>query len=211
MKTTILVEKETAERVMSVGKQLGHNSVSRTAEFLLRNSCSFIDSKGVDPFIKMSNEVCTKVPTIDNKVKKDKKVKKTFSENSDEFRLANFLLNHIRKNKPDFKEPNLQSWAKVADAILRLDKRPLETAKKLIEWVQNDSFEQSNVLSMTKFRKRFDSLEMKMKNSFEPKVKPKFKNNGKSSKTFAEIAAEKTDWGWPELFPDENDESKISD
>lgn len=88
--------------------------------------------------------------------------KKTFAEDSTEFRLANFLYQNILKNKPDLKKPNLQNWAKDADLLLRIDKRNIETVKKLITWIQNDDFEMCNVLSISKLRTRFDSLEIKM-------------------------------------------------
>ena len=51
MKTTILIDKTTADRVMRVGEKLGHTSMSGTAEFLLRNSCGMIEKHGVDAFI----------------------------------------------------------------------------------------------------------------------------------------------------------------
>jgi len=51
MKTTILIEKNTAERVMKIGERLGHKSMSATAEFLIRNACLMIEKGGVDSFI----------------------------------------------------------------------------------------------------------------------------------------------------------------
>lgn len=92
---------------------------------------------------------------------KESKVKK-YPEDSTEFRVALFMLKHIRKNKPDYKEPNLQAWAKDADLLLRKDKRDLGEVKKLIAWAQSDEFEMANVLSISKLRKRYDNLTMKM-------------------------------------------------
>jgi len=97
---------------------------------------------------------------------------KLFSENSNEFRLANFLLNHIRKHKPDFKKPNLQTWAKSADLILRVDKRNIDTVKAVIVWTHNDEFWMCNILSMSKLRKQFDTLEMRMNEKPKKKKQP---------------------------------------
>jgi len=97
-----------------------------------------------------------------NKNKEESKRIKTFPENSNEFRLSLFLLNHIRNNKPDFKKPNLQLWARSADAILRIDQRPIEKVKQVIAWCQTDEFWKVNILSMSKLRKQFDALEIKM-------------------------------------------------
>ncbi len=102
-----------------------------------------------------------------NNEKNDKKKnnKETYSEDSNEFRLSLFLLKHIRKNKPDYKEPNLQKWSKDADLLLRKDKRDLEEIKRLIAWAQNDNFEKTNILSISKLRARYDQLVMKMNNT----------------------------------------------
>lgn len=86
---------------------------------------------------------------------------KTFRPNSDEFRLSELLLNLILERKPDFKKPNLQSWAKDIDKMIRLDSRKPETIEKVIQWSQADDFWQNNILSADKLRKQFDKLELK--------------------------------------------------
>ena len=114
---------------------------------------------------QLSNNKRTTTEQQLNTYKKERKKErknKEYVEDSNEFRLALFLLNHIRKNKPDYKEPNLQSWSKDADLILRKDKRDLEEVKRLIKWVQSDEFEMANVLSLSKLRKRYDQLVLKM-------------------------------------------------
>jgi hypothetical protein len=90
-----------------------------------------------------------------------------YSEDSKEFRLSLFLLNNIRKRKPDFKIPNLQKWAVQSDYILRIDKRDIEEVKNVIAWIQKDEFWQDNILSTAKLRKQYDKLVLKMN-----KVKP---------------------------------------
>jgi predicted transcriptional regulator len=119
---------------------------------------------------KVSNKVLTKcqqgtnkVPTIDNNVKHEKNVKKTtYSENSDEFRVASYLFKHISKRKPDFKAPDLQKWSEHADKMIRIDKRPIEQIRDVIKWCQLDEFWQNNILSVAKLRKQYDQLVLKM-------------------------------------------------
>ena len=89
--------------------------------------------------------------------------KKIFVEDSDEFRLASLLFQKIQERKPDYKEPNLQSWAKDIDLMLRIDKRKPEIIDKAILWCQVDDFWQNNILSAGKLRKQFDRLEMEMR------------------------------------------------
>ncbi len=112
---------------------------------------------------------------------KEGKPKNTFSSDSHEIRLSELLLRLILCRKPDLKRPDLQSWAQDFDQVLRLDKRPVENVERLIRWVQADSFEQNNVLSPGKLRKRYDQLELKMQaanargrtvSSYSPKAEP---------------------------------------
>jgi len=110
--------------------------------------------------VNTNNNVITK--ECNNANKKTSSSQTKFDEDGNEYRLAKFLYQNIIKNRPEFKKPNLQSWAKEFDKILRIDKRQLVEVKSLITWVQNDSFEMSNVMSPGKLRKRYDQLAIKM-------------------------------------------------
>jgi len=118
---------------------------------------------------KVTNEQLTKcqqgankVLTTDNNVNNVENEEKNYSEDSNEFRLAVFLLNNIRKRKPDFKIPNLQTWSKQSDYILRIDRRDIGEVKKVVMWCQADEFWQDNILSTAKLRKQYDQLVLKM-------------------------------------------------
>ena len=82
--------------------------------------------------------------------------------NSDDFRLSGLLCSLILARKPDFKRPNLQSWAKHIDRMIRLDRRTPERIEQVIRWCQQDSFWQSNILSTEKLREKFDQLDLKI-------------------------------------------------
>lgn len=106
--------------------------------------------------------------TIKN-VKNVKNVKKyspkqVYDETSVYYQLANYFLRNIRKNNPEHKTPNLQTWSDDIRKMMELDNRTEEQVKYLMDWVQNDEFEMSNVLSPGKLRKRFDQLILKVKN-----------------------------------------------
>ena len=87
---------------------------------------------------------------------------KTFLSNSDELRLAELLLEKILLRNPNHKKPNLQTWAKDIDLMLRIDSRTPEDIRRVIKWCQADTFWQSNILSAAKLRKQFDQLWLKM-------------------------------------------------
>jgi len=98
--------------------------------------------------------------------KKDKKEKKdknnTFVEDSHEFQLASLLFECILERKPDYKQPNIQTWAKEVDLMMRVDKRRPDVIRNVIIWCQQESFWQGVILSTNSLRKSFDKLEMKM-------------------------------------------------
>ena len=94
--------------------------------------------------------------------KKERKTTKTFSSDSIEYRLSNYLLNFILKRNPDHKKPNFQTWGKHIDYLLRLDKRKVDDVKKVIKWSQNDTFWQAVILSTSNLRDKYDQLVIKM-------------------------------------------------
>jgi len=93
-----------------------------------------------------------------------------YSAENNEYKLAAYLFNHIKKNNPKAKEPNYQSWCKQFDSILRIDERDLEEVKKVIQFALTDSFWYKNILSPEKLRKQYDRLVTQMN---EKKSSPK--------------------------------------
>jgi hypothetical protein len=98
-----------------------------------------------------------------NRTRKRTLKRTPFSSEDDAFRLARLLLDSILQWKPDFKRPDLQTWALHIDKMFRLDKRTAKRIETVIRWCQSDSFWQSNVLSARKLRDKFDTLEAKMR------------------------------------------------
>ena len=99
--------------------------------------------------------------------KKDKKGNNNSSSNaftadSIEMSLVNKFLFLIRCNNPNFKEPNVQKWAKDFNSIIRLDKRSPEEIEAVMTWAQQDNFWKANILSPEKLRDKYDALFMKM-------------------------------------------------
>lgn len=86
-----------------------------------------------------------------------------YVETSNEYRLAKYLFELIRKNNPTYKEPNLQTWAKHIDYMIRIDKRKVEDIELVIEWCQSDKFWYKNILSTKKLREKYDQLFIQMK------------------------------------------------
>jgi hypothetical protein len=100
--------------------------------------------------------------------KKNKEVKKYYVQGSIELELSNLLLEEIRRNKPDLKGPDLQAWSRDFSLMIRRDGRDPDRIKKVISWVQADSFWYKNILSPSKLRKQFDRLEMESQKRTPP-------------------------------------------
>jgi len=102
----------------------------------------------------------------------EKKPSKKFADDSIEHQISRHLFNQIRKLKPDFKEPNWDTWDSVADKMMRLDKRKPDTIWAVVNWCTEDHFWQNIVLSVSNLRKNFDKLELKMKQKPAAAKKP---------------------------------------
>lgn len=61
------------------------------------------------------------------------------------------------------KRPTITTtWHDAARLMISADRRPVSEAARLIRWCQADSFWRSNVMSMPKFRDRYDTLKLRM-------------------------------------------------
>ncbi len=100
-------------------------------------------------------------PTTTNKDEK-KRTEKKHPDNSDELRLAQFLLDSIRQRKADMRSPDLQAWAVEIGRMIRLDHREPQRIEAVIRWCRKDPFWWKNILSARKLREHFDRLEIEM-------------------------------------------------
>ena len=126
---------------------------------------------------KESIELCSDsvvTTAIEEEEEEEKKTtnEKYFLTTSVEYDLSERLLGYILDRNPNFKKPDLQNWAKEIDLIIRIDKRPTEQIRRVIDWCQSDDFWQNNILSVKKLRKQYDQLFLKMGkrkvDSFDP-------------------------------------------
>jgi hypothetical protein len=99
--------------------------------------------------------------------KRKERRKRVYDTNSDPFQLALRLFTRIKENNPDHREPNLHKWADDMRLLVEKDKKDPGKIANLIDWVQNDDFEQTNVLSAAKLRKRYDQLVMKARREYK--------------------------------------------
>ena len=87
--------------------------------------------------------------------------------------FARKAFEEIQKVNPSHKKPNLESWAEEVSRMVRIDKRTLFEMAELWVWVRQDPFWKTNVLSMSKFREKYDQLKMKAMETAAPQAKSK--------------------------------------
>ena len=98
-------------------------------------------------------------PRTINQEPKEKKPSVSFSE--DDFRLAEFMFDHIRQVVPDFKDRKLEPWA---NTIRLMRERDSVTHRRIAEvflWANRDSFWKTNIMSPDKLREKFPQLAAK--------------------------------------------------
>ena len=103
------------------------------------------------PEVKLSKDKISK-----ENVKNDK------NKESVEYKLSEHLLDMILNNNPEYKKPDLSSWSKYIDLMIRIDKRKPNDIEDVIDWCQADDFWYKNILSTKKLREKYDRLYMSM-------------------------------------------------
>jgi phage replication O-like protein O len=101
--------------------------------------------------------------------------KPKFSEDNTYYKMAIYfhdLVSAVGKEagvEHLLKKANLQSWADDFRKLIELDGVDKRLAKDVMDWVTQDPFWRTNVLSAKKFREKFGELAIKMKSSKNPK------------------------------------------
>jgi len=88
--------------------------------------------------------------------------------------FAKWMYSQLLILNPNFKKPNLESWANTLRLMLEADKRDPVEVGKVFTWANQDSFWSSNILSAASLRKQYDKLVVKMN---QPQGKGKVVND----------------------------------
>lgn len=81
-----------------------------------------------------------------------------FNEATIEYKLSESLYQKILLNDSKAKKPNLYKWAEDIDKLIRLDNRSVEEIEDVIDFVTEDEFWKTNILSTSKLRKQFPQV-----------------------------------------------------
>ena len=103
----------------------------------------------------------------DNKSNSPHSDKPKYGPDDRPYQIAQHLLEKIRENNPDFKQPNLQHWANDIRLAHDRDKRDYDKLDNMVDWCQNDDFWQANILSGKKLRDKYDRLAAEANRKFK--------------------------------------------
>ena len=93
-----------------------------------------------------------------------KPAKRVYEPDDINLKLADYLLTKIRERNSSIyptdskNPPDTQKWANDIRLMHERDARSYDDIKRIIEWCQQDSFWQNNILSASKLRKQFGKL-----------------------------------------------------
>ncbi len=114
------------------------------------------DSKAMLDKTKTKSKNKTKI-NINNTMSE----KKVFSD--DAIKITQQLISDLKSLDKKIRIPeSLNAWYKQAELLLEKDQRPFAEIQKVLHFVHNDAFWSMNILSIPKFRQKYDGLKLKM-------------------------------------------------
>jgi hypothetical protein len=78
--------------------------------------------------------------------------------NKNDVKFAECMLDELRHNFPQLRQPNIASWAKEISLMRRRDGRTLNEAWAVFIWTTQDTFWCRNILSPESLRRQYDRL-----------------------------------------------------
>lgn len=78
-----------------------------------------------------------------------------------DYEFAKSAFEEIQKVNPNHKKPNLKNWAIDVRKMREIDNRIISEMETVWLWIRQDQFWSTNCLSISKFREKYDQLQMK--------------------------------------------------
>jgi len=118
--------------------------------------------EGIDEIVEKEKSTSKKEKELE-KIEKPKTKVPLYGETSLPMKIVKKLHANLLAANPKMLKPDLQKWALCADHMLRLDGREYDEILAVLDWVSQDDFWSTNILSMKKLRAQYDQLAIKMK------------------------------------------------
>jgi hypothetical protein len=165
-------------------KTLGNITTQNKTHFTVVTLCNWGFYQNAQP--EITTQVTPKHhPSNTNKNDKNDKNDKKYIYSATDMELSQLLFRLIRKNKPDFTEPNLAAWAVEVRRLREIEKRTPEQIRAVIEYSQGDDFWWDKVLSTASLRKKSKTDGVKRIERIEMQMQRKTNESNKISRKFA--------------------------
>jgi phage replication O-like protein O len=119
----------------------------------------------------------SRVPKSGTKKERLKERKKEILPSSETYQLSELLYSLILARDPVAKKPNMQKWAEHIEKLNRIDKRPFQEIREIIEWSQRDQFWKINIRSADSLREKYPRLRDQMNEEVKKKEMTTNKNS----------------------------------
>jgi len=110
----------------------------------------------------------------------NKEYQKKYSDGSFEMKCVNYLPSSIKSEMPGAKLPTtdiaIDKWCDYIEKMIRIDKRPEDDIWNTLVFARADHFWKVNIRSTSKFREKYETLYLQMKNKKEPSQQSKVTN-----------------------------------
>ncbi|MGP4038350.1 replication protein [Gracilibacillus sp. D59] len=111
--------------------------------------------------------------------KKASNVKPKYDEENTYYKMATYFYKRVQKVAEEAgiahltKKANMQTWADDMRKLVEIDEVDKRKAKEVMDWVSEDPFWRTNILSAKKLRQKFIDLAIRMNAETNPKTKQK--------------------------------------
>lgn len=179
-----LIKWDQGKNIIWVINAIKYQKLSPNEVIGIRKNLTSIEHEYVDELLNYYDELFSTYPVPSKDLKRNSKQppgkgkgndkgkgkgkgndKGEFPPDSVEVELAQHLYERILGNNPSHKQPNIQTWAKHIDLLIRVDKKTPEEIKTVIDFAQSNAFWIPNILSTEKLREKYDQLNLKRMNT----------------------------------------------
>lgn len=131
----------------------------------------------IDEQCRISKEIAEIRGLLEKPKKKEVEPKKKFEKDSEEYSLAEYFVQNLCVLNDVFNKKfikmsynqqvnHIQKWAQDIDKLMRIDGQKYGDIKMVIDWIYNDPFWSTVVLSTANLRKNFPKLYPKAERKF---------------------------------------------
>lgn len=141
----------------------------------------------------------SQTPLLPKIEKKTKQKKNKYSEDNTYYKMATYFYRRVQKVAEEAgikhltTKSNMQTWSDDMRKLVEVDDVDKQLVKDVMDWVTQDSFWKTNVLSASKLRKQFPQLAIKMNEQKKTKQPVKHRDHRDKEIEFQQWISEGND------------------